>query len=93
MTQDLLFTKQDNGVYAADCTVNADFAVHIERVCEGRLQFSRSINSGGKKDPFLTVFGKEVFEQSFHDVVYPIYLHIESSVKVTSAVVKDNSNE
>ena len=73
----LTFT-QSGDAYIATATANADFNLHIEREASGGLSIEMSHLQNGEFTPIPDIQQWGVFDRSFHDVVYPIYLRIIS---------------
>lgn len=83
----LNFTKQSNGRWGAEATVYGDFVVQLERVKAGRVIMSASQDVIMGKEAFFAESRGEAFRQSFDDMVYPLYLLIESESEVTSGII------
>ena len=73
----LTFT-QSGDAYIAETSVNADFNIHIEREASGGLSIEMSHLQNGEYTPIPDIKQWGAFDQSFYDVVYPIYLRIIS---------------
>lgn len=73
----LTFTQSGNA-YIATATATADFNIHLEFETSGGLSIEMSHLQNGKFIPIPDIPQWSVFDRSFHDVVYPIYLRIIS---------------
>lgn len=89
----LNFTKQGE-VYVAEQTVNAPYALHIERDNPGYFSISQRSTSAGSYAPCWTVPDRvsknsPVIDWSFDHVVYPMHVRFESETQVTSAEITE----
>lgn len=87
------FTKQGE-VYVAEQTVNAPYALHIERDNPGSFSIFQRSTSTGNYAPCWTVPDRvskcaPVIDWSFDHVVYPMYVKFESETQVTTATLTE----
>lgn len=83
----LNFTKQSNGRWGAEATAYEDFVIQLDRVEAGRVIISASQDVSMGKDIFFVENRGKNFRQSFDDMIYPLYLLIESESEVTSGII------
>lgn len=75
----LTFTQQSDGRYKATATVNNDFAIRIERHKSGQLSIGKSFVNGAEPKYFYgNAMAGTLFEDSYHDVVFPLYITVIS---------------
>jgi hypothetical protein len=83
----LTFTQVGDS-YIASPTVNADFNIHLESAKGVKIYIGASTLSGGKEIELYDGlgFGKDgdMFDRSYHDVVYPKYLTIKINAAPTA---------
>lgn len=76
----LTFTQVGDS-YIASPTVNADFNIHLESARGVKIYIGASTLSGGKEIELYNGFGfgkdGDMFDRSYHDVVFPKYLTIK----------------
>ena len=82
----LNFTKQANGFWGADVTANENFVIQLERSKAGRIFISASQDSTMGKEIFFAENRGKSFRQSFSDLVFPLYPHIDSESEVTNGI-------
>lgn len=89
----LNFTKQANGKYVAEATVNGPFNLHIERVEEGSFDImQRTTEQGEYADCFgvvPTLFYRKVIDFDYEQMVFPKHIRIESGSEVTTATLTE----
>lgn len=91
MIQELNFTKCENGYgYEAFATVNADFAVHLERNDIGNVTLYQTSIEGTEKDikDHRASYG-EVFDEDYDNIVYPKYIRLVSSSFVKKGFIRE----
>ena len=94
MTQELEFTKSQSGdCYEALVTVNANYAVHLERECVGYVQiYHTSIPDTKYGEKYTMLDAPETWDEDFDNIVYPKYLRIVSSSMVQKGYVKEKED-
>lgn len=92
MANTLKFNQQGK-VWVCETVVNADYALHIERVSPGKFNiYQRSTDSGQYAlcviPRFLYSTG-QVIDWTFGHGYYPMHIRIESETEVTSATLSE----
>ena len=85
---ELTFTKA-GGLYVAEFTATADFALHIEKP-EGYLRLKQSSVEGAEYAFVRTSRfddHEEVIDEAVQSVVYPIHIQVVTTVEPTMAIV------
>lgn len=92
MATTLNFTKEGD-VYIAEQTVNAPYALHIERSEPSSFSIKqRSTDSGEYASCWVVpdrIDGATVIDWSFDHTIYPMHVRFESGSEVTSATLTE----
>lgn len=93
MATTLSFTKQGD-VYIAEQTVNAPYALHIERSEPGTFAIKQRSTGTGEYAPCWELSdrvknGATVIDWSFDHTIYPMHVRFESGSEVTSATLTE----
>ena len=95
MATTLSFTKQGD-VYVSEQTVNAPYALHIERSEPGTFAIKQRSAESGEYAPCWGIpdrvsMGSTVIDWSFDHGVYPMHVRFESESEVTSATLTEGT--